>query len=113
MEQTPQYTLHLDDMTRLFPGAQFLCLVRDGRDVVTRTVRVIEPVLASGRFHMTMRAYNGREVLREWDVHEGRHPTADRPRPRRTRRVPRPARWRATTSLSHPRRASGQAIFFT
>ncbi|GAA3627625.1 FAD-dependent oxidoreductase [Lentzea roselyniae] len=40
---------------------------------------VIEPVLASGRFHMTMRAYNGREVLREWDVHEGRHPTTDRP----------------------------------
>lgn len=40
---------------------------------------VIEPVLASGLFHMTMRAYNGREVLREWDVHEGRHPTVERP----------------------------------
>ncbi|GGU34304.1 FAD-dependent monooxygenase [Lentzea flava] len=40
---------------------------------------VIEPVLASGRFHMRMRAYNGREVVREWDVHEDRHPTADRP----------------------------------
>ncbi|WP_112261634.1 FAD-dependent monooxygenase [Lentzea terrae] len=40
---------------------------------------VIEPILASGRFHMKMRVYNGREVLREWDVHEGRHPTTDRP----------------------------------
>ncbi|MDT7784853.1 MAG: hypothetical protein QOF58_3272 [Pseudonocardiales bacterium] len=40
---------------------------------------VIEPVLASGRFHMRMRHYKGREVVREWDVHEGRHPTADRP----------------------------------
>ncbi|MDX8140860.1 FAD-dependent monooxygenase [Lentzea sp. BCCO 10_0061] len=40
---------------------------------------VIEPVLASGRFHMTMRAYQGSEVLREWDVHEGRVPTAERP----------------------------------
>ncbi|MGW6931724.1 FAD-dependent monooxygenase [Lentzea sp. NPDC054927] len=40
---------------------------------------VIEPVLASGRLDMTMRAYNGREVVKEWDVHEGRHPTAERP----------------------------------
>ena len=40
---------------------------------------VIEPVLASGTFHLTMRAYQGREVLREWDVHEGRHPTVERP----------------------------------
>ncbi|GLY51698.1 FAD-dependent monooxygenase [Lentzea sp. NBRC 102530] len=40
---------------------------------------VIEQVLASGRFHMKMRAYRGTEVVREWDVHEGREPTADRP----------------------------------
>ncbi|MFI6094107.1 FAD-dependent monooxygenase [Lentzea sp. NPDC051213] len=40
---------------------------------------VIEPVLASGRFHVRMRGYEGREVVREWDMHEGRHPTADRP----------------------------------
>jgi 2-polyprenyl-6-methoxyphenol hydroxylase-like FAD-dependent oxidoreductase len=40
---------------------------------------VIEPILASGRFHMTMRAYQGREVVKEWDVHEGRNPTAERP----------------------------------
>ncbi|NGY60802.1 3-(3-hydroxyphenyl)propionate hydroxylase [Lentzea sp. NEAU-D13] len=40
---------------------------------------VIENVLAAGRFHLTMRAYDGREVLREWDVHEGRHPTVERP----------------------------------
>ncbi|MFD4672755.1 FAD-dependent monooxygenase [Lentzea sp. NPDC058450] len=40
---------------------------------------VIEPVLASGRFHMKMRAYRGLEVVREWDVHEGREPTVDRP----------------------------------
>ncbi|MEV6239455.1 FAD-dependent monooxygenase [Lentzea sp. NPDC051838] len=40
---------------------------------------VIEPILASGRFDMKMRTYDGREVLREWDVHEGRYPTAERP----------------------------------
>jgi 2-polyprenyl-6-methoxyphenol hydroxylase-like FAD-dependent oxidoreductase len=40
---------------------------------------VIEPVLASGRLDMTMRAYNGREVVREWDMHEGRNPTTERP----------------------------------
>ncbi|WP_439656460.1 FAD-dependent monooxygenase [Lentzea sp. HUAS TT2] len=40
---------------------------------------VIDQVLASGRFHMTMRAYQGREVLREWNVHEGRVPTEERP----------------------------------
>ncbi|GGN01349.1 3-(3-hydroxyphenyl)propionate hydroxylase [Lentzea pudingi] len=40
---------------------------------------VIEQVLAAGRLDLTMRAYNGREVVREWDVHEGRHPTAERP----------------------------------
>ncbi len=40
---------------------------------------LIEQVLASGRFHMRQRHYKGREVLREWDMHEGREPTADRP----------------------------------
>ncbi|MGW4207459.1 FAD-dependent monooxygenase [Lentzea sp. NPDC004789] len=40
---------------------------------------LIEPVLASGRFHLRQRHYKGREVLREWDMHEGREPTADRP----------------------------------
>jgi 2-polyprenyl-6-methoxyphenol hydroxylase-like FAD-dependent oxidoreductase len=40
---------------------------------------LIGPVLASGRFHMRQRHYKGREVLREWDMHEGREPTADRP----------------------------------
>ena len=43
VEQTPQYTLHLDDMVRLFPGAQFLCLVRDGRDVVHSLRHFVHP----------------------------------------------------------------------
>jgi 2-polyprenyl-6-methoxyphenol hydroxylase-like FAD-dependent oxidoreductase len=40
---------------------------------------VIEPVLESGRFHLRSRTYQGREVLREWDMHEGRQPTEERP----------------------------------
>lgn len=33
-EKTPMYTLHLDFIDRLFPTAQYLHLVRNGRDVV-------------------------------------------------------------------------------
>ncbi|WP_083269009.1 FAD-dependent monooxygenase [Lentzea guizhouensis] len=40
---------------------------------------VIDEVLDSGRFHLKLRACRGREVLREWDVHEDRHPAVDRP----------------------------------
>ncbi|MEU0884398.1 FAD-dependent monooxygenase [Lentzea sp. NPDC005914] len=40
---------------------------------------VIEPVLASGRFHMRHRHYKGREVVREWDMQEGRENTVERP----------------------------------
>ncbi|SDP11231.1 FAD-dependent monooxygenase [Lentzea jiangxiensis] len=46
---------------------------------VLHDLGVIEPVLASGRLDLKMRAYRGREVVREWDVHEGRHPTVERP----------------------------------
>jgi hypothetical protein len=34
VEQTPQYTLHLADIATMFPKAQFLMMLRDGRDVV-------------------------------------------------------------------------------
>jgi len=44
VEQTPQYTLHLDDMVRLFPGAQFLFMVRDGREVVHSLRNFVNPV---------------------------------------------------------------------
>ncbi len=44
VEQTPEYTLHLDDMIRLFPGAQFVFMVRDGREVVTSLRNFVNPV---------------------------------------------------------------------
>jgi Sulfotransferase family len=44
VEQTPQYTLHLDDMHRLFPSAQFLFMVRDGREVVHSLRNFVNPV---------------------------------------------------------------------
>ncbi|NQV05738.1 sulfotransferase [bacterium] len=44
VEQTPQYTLHLHDMVRLFPGAQFVVMVRDGRQVVESLRRFVNPV---------------------------------------------------------------------
>lgn len=40
---------------------------------------LVDEILANGRFHVRMRHYRGHEVLRELDMHEGRHPTPDRP----------------------------------
>jgi 2-polyprenyl-6-methoxyphenol hydroxylase-like FAD-dependent oxidoreductase len=40
---------------------------------------VIDEILAAGRFHMRFRAYDGPNVLGEWDWHEGRDPTPDVP----------------------------------
>jgi hypothetical protein len=36
-DKTPRYTLHLDDLRRVFPTAKFIHIVRDGRDVVIST----------------------------------------------------------------------------
>jgi hypothetical protein len=44
VEQTPQYTLHIDDMLRMFPEAQFLVMVRDGRQVVESLRNFVVPV---------------------------------------------------------------------
>ncbi|SDF30724.1 2-polyprenyl-6-methoxyphenol hydroxylase [Lentzea fradiae] len=40
---------------------------------------VADSVVEAGTFDMMLRAYKGREVLREWNPHEGRVPTEDRP----------------------------------
>lgn len=44
VEQTPEYTMHLDDIVRLFPDAQFLFMVRDGREVVHSLRNFVNPV---------------------------------------------------------------------
>lgn len=44
VEQTPQYTLHLNNMVRLFPDGRFLFMVRDGRDVVHSLRNFVSPV---------------------------------------------------------------------
>ena len=44
VEQTPQYTLHLEEITLLFPGAQFPVMVRDGRQVVESLRHFVNPV---------------------------------------------------------------------
>ncbi len=44
VEQTPQYTLHLDAMRLLFPDAQFLFMLRDGRAVVQSLRKFVNPV---------------------------------------------------------------------
>ena len=36
-DKTPRYTLHLEDLRRIFPEAKFIHIVRDGRDVVVST----------------------------------------------------------------------------
>ena len=40
---------------------------------------VIGEILASGRFHLPFRGYDGAKVLGERDLHEGRVPTPDVP----------------------------------
>jgi hypothetical protein len=44
VEQTPQYTLHLDAMTAYFPEARFLLMVRDGRQVVASLRNFVDPM---------------------------------------------------------------------
>jgi len=44
VEQSPIYTLHLDDMKRLFPGARFVYMLRDGRSVVHSLRNFVNPM---------------------------------------------------------------------
>ena len=44
VEQTPLYTLHLDDLAEMFPDARFVAMVRDGRSVVHSLMHFVEPV---------------------------------------------------------------------
>ena len=44
VEQSPIYTLHLDDMKRLFPGARFIYMLRDGRSVVHSLRNFVNPM---------------------------------------------------------------------
>ena len=44
VEQTPQYTLHMNDILALFPGAVFVMMLRDGRDVVESLKNFVNPV---------------------------------------------------------------------
>ncbi len=44
VEQTPQYTLHLDLMADAFPGAQFVYMLRSGREVVRSLRHFTNPV---------------------------------------------------------------------
>ena len=44
VEQTPEYTMHLDNIVKLFPDAQFLFMVRDGREVVHSLRNFVNPV---------------------------------------------------------------------
>lgn len=44
VEQTPQYTLHMDEILSLLPGAVFVMMLRDGRDVVESLKNFVNPV---------------------------------------------------------------------
>lgn len=44
VEQTPQYTLHMGDILELLPGAVFVMMLRDGRDVVESLKNFVNPV---------------------------------------------------------------------
>jgi hypothetical protein len=55
VEQTPQYTLHLEEIEMLFPGAQFLVMVRDGRQVVESLRHFVNPVPFDEACHIWVR----------------------------------------------------------
>lgn len=44
VEQTPQYTLHMEEILSLLPGAVFVMMLRDGRDVVESLKNFVNPV---------------------------------------------------------------------
>lgn len=44
VEQTPQYTLHLGELAVAFPGALFVFMLRDGREVVNSLRNFVNPV---------------------------------------------------------------------
>lgn len=44
VEQTPQYTLVLPMLADTFPGARFVCMLRDGRSVVHSLAHFVRPV---------------------------------------------------------------------
>lgn len=44
VEQTPQYTLHLDDLSTMFPGSRFVFMLRDGRQVVHSLRHFVRPI---------------------------------------------------------------------
>ncbi|MEV0677612.1 FAD-dependent oxidoreductase [Actinosynnema sp. NPDC050436] len=48
---------------------------------VLHDLGVVDEVLASGRFPVRFRGYDGARVLGEWDMNEGRCPTPDAPYP--------------------------------
>ena len=52
VEQTPQYTLYLDGIATMFPGASFLFMLRDGRQVVTSLRKFVNPVEHADACHL-------------------------------------------------------------
>lgn len=52
VEQTPQYTLHLDDLHCMFPSARFVFMMRDGRSVVHSLRHFVNPVEHERACHM-------------------------------------------------------------
>lgn len=44
VEQSPIYTLHLDTMVQMFPGARFIYMLRDGRSVVHSLRNFVHPM---------------------------------------------------------------------
>lgn len=43
VEQTPRYVLYMEDLARMFPGARFVFLIRDGRQVVHSLRHFLDP----------------------------------------------------------------------
>lgn len=55
VEQTPQYTLHMGEILSLLPGAVFVMMLRDGRDVVESLKNFVNPMEHDAAAHLWAR----------------------------------------------------------
>lgn len=57
VEQTPEYTIHLPLMNTMFPGARFLHLLRDGREVVNSMINSGFPTAFARNFKVACQTW--------------------------------------------------------
>ena len=88
VDHTPHYCLMADTLAGMFPGARFIHVLRDGRQVVNSMIHIVATVPAEERDEMVSRGFlprwghDFREACTTWQVYAhaamdfcGRHPS--------------------------------------